>query len=64
MEKLKSLFHEVANDAVDMAQYTLTNCPDITKIEECFPYEAFRMITINGKDYRVKIEIQMSEMKW
>ena len=64
MEELKNLFHEAADEAISMSQYTLDNCPDIKTIDECFPYTAYRTINIAGKDYRVVIDIKMTEVKW
>ena len=62
MEELKKLFSEVGEDAIEMTEYTMKMCPTIT-LEECFPYSAYRTVCINEKDYRVKVEIQLSEMK-
>ena len=64
MEELKNLFHEVANDAISMSQYTMDNCPNVKRIDECFPYTAYRTINISGKDYRVAVDIQMTEVRW
>ena len=64
MEELKKLFYEVADDAISMSQYTMDNCPSVKRIDGCFPYTAYRTINIAGKDYRVAINIQMTEVKW
>ena len=64
MENLKKKLHEVADDAVEMAQYTLDNCPKVKKVDECFPYTAYRTVSINGKDYSMRVEIMLTEMKW
>lgn len=64
MEELKSLLYEVTENVTDLTQYTMDNSPQIKEIKECFPFTTFRIITINGKDYCVSVEIQMSEVKW
>ena len=62
MEELKNLLYEVGDDAIEMTKYTMEMCP--VTLEGCFPYNAYRTVSINGKDYRVQVEIQLSEMKW
>lgn len=63
MEELKNLFHEVVDDAISMSQYTMDNCPNVKRIDECFPFTAYRTINIAGKDYRVAIDIKMTKVK-
>lgn len=33
-------------------------------IQETFPAESFKLVEINGKDYRLKLEISLKEVKW
>lgn len=64
MEELKNLFHEVVDGAISMSQYTMDNFPNVKRIDECFPYTAYRTINIAGKDYCVTVDIQMTKVKW
>ena len=58
MEELKKVIVTLADDVVEMSNDTLTMVPDAT-ILDCFPYTAYRHVTIDGIDYRMKVEIEL-----
>lgn len=58
MEELKNLLHEIADDAIEMTEYTLKMIPD-TCLSECFPYMACRTVNIDGFNYQVQYEVKL-----
>ena len=65
MENEKKAIETAINEAVksimelteDTVNFGLT-------IQESFPAESFKLVEINGKDYRLKLEISLKEVKW
>ena len=58
MEELKKVMDTLADDVVEMSNDTLKMIPGATLLD-CFPYTAYRNVTINGIDYRMKVEIEL-----
>lgn len=61
MEELKLYLEEIAKDSVDMTEESIKTFG--WDIEECFPYLAKKIVTIDGKTYIVTIEINIKEIK-
>lgn len=58
MEELRTLLYSIADDAIEMTQTTFNFIPD-TVLSECFPYNAYRTVNIDGFDYSVSCEIKL-----
>lgn len=65
MENEKKAIETAINEAVksivelmdDTVNYGFT-------IQEAFPAESYKLVKINGKDYRMKFEVSLKEIKW
>ena len=57
---LKSKLEDGLDSVLGMTKYTMNNSNK--SIEECFPVEIFRIVTINGKDYQLNIRCQMRKL--
>ena len=55
MTELKKSLEIVTKDAVDFTNETMTDFG--FTFEDCFPYSGTKLVTINGKQYRIKLEI-------
>lgn len=58
MEELKVVLHNIADDAVSLTQETLDLYPDST-LSECFPYQACRIVSIDGFTYQVRYKVEL-----
>lgn len=58
MEELRTLLHTIADDAIEMTQTTFDLIPD-TVLSECFPFNTYRTVTIDGFNYSVTCEIKL-----
>lgn len=57
---LKSKLEDGINSVIELTNYTLNNSN--YSIEECFPAEIYRIVTINGKDYQLHMSCQMKKI--
>ena len=60
MEELKSKLEEAVTSLLDLTEYSMTQ--NHSKLNECFPATSCDLITINGKDYRLTVEINLTEV--
>ena len=62
MEELKNKLEEAVTSLLNLTEYSMEQSN--IKLNECFPATSCNWITINGKDYRLKVEINLTEIKW
>ena len=65
MEQAKEAIHTALTEAVNSTMDVVGDTLDFGfSITETFPTESYKCVTINGKDYRLKMEISIKEIKW
>ena len=65
MENEKKAIETAINEAVKSIMELMEDTVNFGfTIQESFPAESFRPVEINGKDYRLKLEISLKEIKW
>lgn len=65
MEQTKEAIRTALAEAVDSTVEVVGDTLDFGfSITEAFPTESYKRVTINGKDYRLKMEISIKEIKW
>lgn len=65
MENEKKAIETAINEAVKSIMELMeesVNCG--FTLQETFPAESYKPVEINGKDYRMKLEISLKEIKW
>jgi hypothetical protein len=55
MTELRKSLEMATKDAIDFTNETMTDFG--LAFEDCFPYSSTKLVTINGKQYRIKLEI-------
>lgn len=64
MEQVKEAIHIALTEAVDNTMDIVGDTLDFGfSITEAFPTESYKRVTINEKDYRLKMEISIKEIK-
>lgn len=65
MENEKKAIETAINEAVKGIMELMEDSMNCGfTIQESFPAESFKLVEINGKDYRMKLEISLKEIKW
>ena len=64
MEKAKEIIRTALNDAVDNTMEVVADSLDFGfSIMETFPTESYKLVEVNGKIYRLKMEVSIKEIK-
>ena len=65
MENEKKAIETAINEAAKSIMEVVEDTLDFGfSVIETFPAESYKLVTINGKDYRMKLEISLKEVKW
>lgn len=58
---IETAINEAVKSIIELMDDTV-NCG--FTIQETFPAESYKLVEINGKDYRMKFEVSLKEIKW
>lgn len=61
MSNLKEKMVDGIDAVYEMTLDTFKFIPNAT-IKDCFPADCYRMVTIDGKDYRLHINLELQEI--